>query len=129
MQKMFLRWGSILAALSVVLGAFGAHALKQVLSEKSLATFETGVRYQFYHAFALLAAGILYKEFPNKYVQFSGRLFLLGIILFSGSLYGLAAVELETQIGLRWIGAITPLGGLCFIVGWLLLAVGVSKKS
>ena len=129
MQKMFLRWGAILAALSVALGAFGAHALKQVLSEKSLATFETGVRYQFYHAFALLAAGILYKEFPNKYVQFSGRLFILGIILFSGSLYGLAALELTAQVGLRWIGAITPLGGLCFILGWLLLAVGVSKKS
>ena len=129
MQKMFLRWGAILAALSVVLGAFGAHALKQLLSEKSLATFETGVRYQIYHAFALLVAGILYKEFPNKFVQISGRLFILGIILFSGSLYGLAALELTAQVGLRWIGAITPLGGLCFILGWLLLAVGVSKKS
>ena len=129
MQKMFLRWGAILAALSVVLGAFGAHALKQVLSEKSLATFETGVRYQIYHAFALLVAGILYKEFPNKFVQISGRLFILGIILFSGSLYGLAALELTAQVGLRWIGAITPLGGLCFILGWVLLAVGFSKKS
>ncbi len=129
MQKKFLRWGAILAALSVILGAFGAHALKQVLSEKSLATFETGVRYQFYHAFALLVAGILYKEFPNKYVQSSGRLFILGIILFSGSLYGLAALELTAQVGLRWVGAITPLGGLCFIAGWVLLVIGVSKKN
>ena len=129
MQKGFLKLGALLGAISVVLGAFGAHTLKQFISEKSLLTFETGVRYQFYHAIALLFTGILYKEFSNKSLLWAGRMFCLGILLFSGSLYFLAIVNLTENAGLKGIGAITPLGGACFIAGWILLFIGVSKKN
>lgn len=129
MQKTFVRLGALLAALSVILGAFGAHALKQILSEKGLSIFETGVRYQMYHAFALLLTGILYKEFPHKYLQFAGRLFCAGILIFSGSLYVLCYIISVGQNSLNWIGAITPLGGVCFIAGWLFLAMGIKDKS
>ena len=129
MQKGFLKLAAVLGAISVVLGAFGAHTLKQFISEKSLLTFETGVRYQFYHAIALLFTGILYKEFSNKSLLWAGRMFSLGILLFSGSLYFLAVVNLTENAGLKGIGAITPLGGACFIAGWILLFIGVSKKN
>lgn len=129
MQKKFLKTAAVLGALSVTLGAFGAHALKQLISDKNLQTFETGVRYQFYHVIALFITGILYKDFTNNYLQWSGRLFCLGILLFSGSLYLLSFIELTDMTGLKWVGAITPLGGVCFITAWLLLAVGISKKN
>jgi uncharacterized membrane protein YgdD (TMEM256/DUF423 family) len=129
MQKRFIQAAALLGALSVILGAFGAHALKEMISEKSLAIFETGVRYQFYHAVALLLTGILYKEFTNKYVLWAGRLYGLGMLLFCGSLYFLALVDLSAQPGLKAIGAVTPLGGLCFIAGWVLLAVGAGKGA
>jgi uncharacterized membrane protein YgdD (TMEM256/DUF423 family) len=129
MQKKFLKTAAVLGALSVILGAFGAHALKQLISDKNLQTFETGVRYQFYHVIALFITGILYKDFTNNYLQWAGRLFCLGILLFSGSLYLLSFIELTDMTGLKWVGAITPLGGVCFITGWLLLALGISKKN
>jgi len=129
MQKKFLKTAAVLGALSVTLGAFGAHALKQLISDKNLQTFETGVRYQFYHVIALFITGILYKDFTNNYLQWAGRLFCLGILLFSGSLYLLSFIELTDMTGLKWVGAITPLGGVCFITAWLLLAVGISKKN
>jgi uncharacterized membrane protein YgdD (TMEM256/DUF423 family) len=128
MQKGFIKSAALLGALSVMLGAFGAHALKQLISEKSVAIFETGVRYQYYHVVALLITGILYKEFTNNYLLWAGRLFCLGMLFFCGSLYLLAFIEIATQPGLKWIGAITPLGGVCFIAGWFLLAIGVNKK-
>jgi uncharacterized membrane protein YgdD (TMEM256/DUF423 family) len=128
MQKSFLKTAAFLGALSVILGAFGAHALKQLVSDKSLSTFETGIRYQFYHVAALFITGILYKEFTNNYLQWAGRLFCLGMLLFSGSLYLLSFIELANMPGLKWIGAITPIGGVCFISGWLLLAIGIQKK-
>ena len=124
MNKNFLRAGALFAAVAVICGAFGAHFLKTKLSAEGLQTFETAVRYQFYHAFALLVTGILYKEFSNKLLKWAGNLFTAGIILFSGSLYVLSGVQ-----SLKWIGAITPLGGLCFITGWILFAVGVMKKN
>ena len=129
MQKGFLKLAALLGALSVILGAFGAHALKSRISEKSLAIFETGVRYQYYHVIALVIAGILYKEFANNFLQWAGRLFCVGILLFSGSLYFLAFTEMSELIGLKWVGAITPIGGACFIAGWLLLALGISKSN
>ena len=129
MQKEFLKTAAVLGALSVILGAFGAHALKQLISDKNLQTFETGVRYQFYHVIALFITGILYKDFTNNYLQWAGRLFCLGILLFSGSLYLLSFIELTDMTGLKWVGAITPLGGVCFIIAWLLLALGISKKN
>lgn len=129
MHSFFLKTAALLGGLAVVLGAFGAHALKQLLNEKYLATFETAVRYQFYHVFALIAVGFLFKEFPNTYLLWSGRLFCYGILIFSGSLYLLTALEAMGQQGFKWLGAITPIGGLCLIAGWILMAIGIANKS
>ncbi|MBC7887677.1 MAG: DUF423 domain-containing protein [Ferruginibacter sp.] len=129
MQSSFLKTAALLGALAVAAGAFGAHALKQLISDKYLAVFETAVRYQFYHAFALLAVGIIFKEFPNNYLLWSGRLFCYGILIFSGSLYLLTLLEAMGQQGFKWLGAITPVGGLCLIAGWILLAIGIANKS
>jgi uncharacterized membrane protein YgdD (TMEM256/DUF423 family) len=129
MHKGFLKTASIFGLISVALGAFAAHSLKQHISDYALGIFETGVRYQFYHVFALLASGILYKDFQNKFIKLSGALFITGIILFSGSLYLLTYIKAAMVPGYNWVGAITPFGGLCFIVGWFFLFAGVFKKS
>lgn len=128
MHKGYLKTAAILGALSVAFGAFAAHTLKQNISDYALGIFETAVKYQFYHVFALLAAGILYNQFPNKFMKLSGRLFIAGIILFSGSLYVLTAIKGAELPGYNWIGAITPFGGLCFIAGWISLFIGISKR-
>lgn len=128
MNKSFLKIAAILGVLSVALGAFGAHALKQHLAADELAVFETAVRYQFYHAFALLAAGILFKEYSSKWIKYSGNFFITGIILFSGSLYLLTFLKANDIAGLNWVGAITPFGGLSFIIGWLCLFLAIRKK-
>jgi uncharacterized membrane protein YgdD (TMEM256/DUF423 family) len=124
MHKGFLKTSFLLAALSVILGAFAAHGLKKIIAESSLVTFETGVKYQFYHALGLMMIGILYQEYKSKYVLLAGKLFIVGTLLFSGSLYLLALLKPSYT----FIGAITPFGGLSFIVGWVLLFLGVSKK-
>ena len=128
MHKGYLKTASLFGALSVALGAFAAHTLKGTVSAYALEIFETSVRYQFYHVFALLAVGIIYKEFPNKALLWSGRLFIAGMILFSGSLYALAAIKAAVIPGYNWIGAITPLGGVCFILGWIFLFAGCTRK-
>ena len=128
MHKFFLITGSLLGALSVALGAFGAHSLKRIVSPEAVATFETGVRYQFYHTFALLLIAVLYEKFPNKWLVWAGNSFLLGILLFCGSLYLLTLLNATNTVGLRKIGIVTPFGGLFFIAGWLLLMWGVSRK-
>ncbi len=124
MNRKFLISGALLAALAVMAGAFGAHALKTRLSPESLQTFETAVRYQFYHALGLLAVGILYASFPGKLMQWAGHLFIAGIIFFSGSLYLLCGLDT-----IKWIGAVTPVGGLCFIAGWILIAAACARKD
>lgn len=129
MHKGFLKSGVLFAMLAVMFGAFGAHALKEMISERALTTFETGVRYQFFHAIALVLTGILYKEFKTGMVLWAGRLFFVGILLFSFSLYFLSAIQAAVQPGFRWVGAITPLGGLCFISGWVLLFMAFIKKT
>lgn len=129
MHKGFLKIAAIIGILSVALGAFAAHALKGLVSDHSVATFETGVRYQFYHVFALMAVGILYKDFPSGKLIWAGRLFLLGILLFSGSLYTLAIVQASVKPGYNWIGAITPFGGICFISGWFLMFLSFFRKN
>ena len=129
MHKGFIKTAAILGFLSVILGAFAAHALKELLSDYAVNIFETGVRYQFYHVFALLAAGILYKEFPNQFIKWSGIFFIAGIILFSGSLYFLTYVKGTIMPGYKWIGPITPIGGLFFILGWLFLFIGCFKNK
>ena len=129
MHKGFLKIAAVIGSLSVVLGAFAAHSLKGMISDHAIATFETGVRYQFYHVFALLAVGILYKDFPFKTMIWAGRFFIAGIILFSVSLYLLAMFQAAVQPGYKWIGAITPFGGACFITGWILLFISFFKKN
>jgi uncharacterized membrane protein YgdD (TMEM256/DUF423 family) len=128
MFKPALKAGALFAMLAVILGAFGAHSLKQVLTENMLAVFETGVRYQFYHSFALLAAGILFSEYPSKQVSRAALFFTIGILLFCGSLYVMVVLSIFGY-GLGIVGVITPIGGLFFILGWLFLFIGISKKG
>ena len=128
MHKGFLKTAAILGALSVALGAFAAHGLKQILSADILQIFETAVRYQFYHVFALLATGILYAAFPGKLMKWAGYLFIIGIILFSGSLYLLCYAK-HNALPLNWLGAITPFGGAAFIAGWLMLFAAVTRRN
>ncbi|MBI2282493.1 MAG: DUF423 domain-containing protein [Bacteroidetes bacterium] len=125
MHKSFLVTAAILGAASVAIGAFGAHGLKSILNAEALTTYETAVRYQFYHVFALALTGVLYQSFPNKKMIRAGYFFIAGIVLFSGSLY------LLTLAGpaYRWLGAITPFGGVCFITGWLHLAAGIRDQG
>jgi len=113
---MFFSLGAVFAALAVAFGAFGAHALRATLSPEDLATFEVGVRYQMYHALGLLVVAWATTQWEATTVTAAGWAFVLGIVLFSGSLYVLVLS------GMRWLGAVTPLGGVAFIVGWLLLA-------
>jgi uncharacterized membrane protein YgdD (TMEM256/DUF423 family) len=116
MERLFFILASILAFLSVAAGAFGAHGLKTRLSPEMLSTFETGVRYHFYHAIALFLAAWAYMRWPTSATATAGWLFVAGIVIFSGSLYAL------TLSGQRWLGAITPFGGLALLAGWLCLA-------
>lgn len=114
--------GALLAAVAVAAGAFGAHGLRGRLSPGDLATFETAARYQMYHGLGLVAVALL-AERGITGLNVSGWLFLVGILLFSGSLY------LLTLAGLRWMGAVTPLGGVAFILGWVMLAVAGWRQS
>jgi uncharacterized membrane protein YgdD (TMEM256/DUF423 family) len=115
-ERVFLALGAVLAGLAVGLGAFGAHGLRTVLSADDLATFEIGVRYQMYHALALLAVAWAAGRWGSASTLWAGWLFVAGIVLFSGSLY------LLVLSGPRWLVAVTPVGGLAFLAGWLLLA-------
>lgn len=117
----------VAGGLAVILGAFGAHALKARLTADQLQSFETGVRYQMYHAFALFAcAWLLDRGAPAAGT--AGTLMLAGILLFSGSIYLLATRELTGLTNYRWLGPVTPLGGLCFIVGWITLAAAALRS-
>jgi uncharacterized membrane protein YgdD (TMEM256/DUF423 family) len=128
MQKIHLILGSILASLGVILGAFGAHGLKQIVPPETVASYQTGVQYQMYHAFALFIVGILSERLSSNLVNWAGGFFVLGIVLFSGSLYLLASLKAMNKIGVSGIGIITPIGGLMFIIGWILLMVAIIKK-
>lgn len=114
--------GAIFMAVGVLLGAFGAHALKKVLSPEMLAVYKTGVEYQFYHALGLLAIGMIGFHIESKWLRWSGILLIVGIIIFSGSLYALSIS------GIKILGAITPIGGLSFVAGWICLAVGIVQQ-
>ena len=121
MHKGLLKLGAILGAITIILGAFAAHTIKSRVAPDVLTIFETGVRYQMYHVFAIFLTGILYKEFPTKNIVWAGRLFLIGIIIFSGSLYLLTYIKAIAANNFLWLGAITPFGGVAFIAGWGLL--------
>ncbi|MBL7690611.1 MAG: DUF423 domain-containing protein [Flavipsychrobacter sp.] len=125
MYRQALVSGSLLAALAVILGAFGAHALKALVTPEKLLVFETGVRYHFYHSLALLATGIIYSHFPAKQLRLATGLFLTGIALFSGSLYAMVFVSISGG-SLGPLGVITPIGGLFFIAAWIMLALGIT---
>lgn len=128
MRKGYIVTASALLALAVILGAFGAHELKQIVPPETVSTFETGVRYHFYHSFALLATGILFERGRVGWMKFAAFAFIAGIILFSGSLYVLTMIKATETAGLRGIGIITPFGGLFFVAGWIALAIAVSLK-
>lgn len=127
-SKTILTSAALFGALAVGLGAFGAHGLRQVAEPDAIRIFETAVRYHFYHVFALLALGILAHLFPSQRTSWNwaNRLFVAGILIFSGSLYLLTVAKI-TGAGMGWLGAITPIGGLGFIGGWLMLALGVRR--
>jgi uncharacterized membrane protein YgdD (TMEM256/DUF423 family) len=122
MDRLFITLGALSGLLAVGAGAFGAHALRQRLSADMLGVYQTGVTYQMYHALALLGVGILLARFSidgSTWLSAAGWLFVAGTLLFSGSLY------LLSLSGTAWLGAITPLGGICFLLGWLALAIGI----
>jgi uncharacterized membrane protein YgdD (TMEM256/DUF423 family) len=127
MNKTFLIIAAIIGALTVALGAFGSHGLKDKVNEYTLGIFETAVRYQFYHVFALLAVGLLFQPYNNSWMLWSGRFFIAGIILFCGSLYALTYFLANNNESMKWLGALTPFGGLCFIAGWICMAVVIFK--
>ena len=128
MHRWFLVTASLIGALSVALGAFAAHTLRQAAPADVVASFETGVRYQFYHAFALLAVAILFEKYAGSLLQWAGNCFQVGIILFSGSLYVITALKVaEAKIPV-WIGVLTPFGGLFFIAGWILMVIAFIRK-
>jgi uncharacterized membrane protein YgdD (TMEM256/DUF423 family) len=128
MQKVLFFIGCLLASVAVILGAFGAHALKTKLEPEQLQVFETGVRYQMYHAVAIILVAFFYEKLNPGWLNYSGIFFIAGIIFFSGSLYLLANKNLLHIEGWKFLGPITPLGGLCFIIGWLLFAFSALKK-
>ena len=130
MHKKFLVVASFFGGLAVALGAFGAHGLESITDdEKILHGFQTGVQYQMVHALALLAIGILFEKFPDSWLRWAANSFIAGIILFSGSLYMLTFLKIQDSSFVRFIGPVTPLGGLFFIAGWLFLLIAVIKKK
>lgn len=122
--KSLLISGSLFLALAVCFGAFGAHIVEGMLTPERFEVYQTGVSYHFYHSFGLLAAGILSLHFQNsRWFRLSGIFLLSGILIFSGSLY------LLTLTDTSWLGMITPIGGIAFILGWSFLAIGVAKEN
>ncbi len=125
-SKLSIIVGTISAAMAVLAGAFVAHGLKQILSPEMLSVFETAVRYQMYHAFALIVTGMIASQSKlktNSQFRFASALFASGTILFSGSLYALVLMNV------RWLGMVTPVGGICFVAGWAFFAIAVWKSS
>jgi uncharacterized membrane protein YgdD (TMEM256/DUF423 family) len=122
MERVFFAIGSLSAFIAVAAGAFGAHALKSRLTPDMLAVFEVGVRYQMYHAFAVIACAWACRRWPGTLVTTGAWLFVAGTFLFSGSLYVLSVT------GVRWLGAITPIGGLALLAGWACLATAAIRS-
>jgi uncharacterized membrane protein YgdD (TMEM256/DUF423 family) len=121
MDRFFFSAGSLAAFVAVGFGAFGAHSLRSRLSPEMLTIFEVGVRYQMYHALGLIAVAWATTRWPESYLNAAGWAFIVGIIIFSGSLY------LLSLTGMRWLGAITPIGGISFLLGWAILVWSVGR--
>ena len=133
MQRNLVKFAGYSGAIAVALGALGAHYLKQkvtegVLTDDNVQSFDTAVKYQVYHTLALLCIAILYDKLNRKYADFSRVCFTVGIVLFSGSIYILSTRALFGIEGLRWLGPVTPIGGVLFIVGWLALAFSAYSR-
>jgi uncharacterized membrane protein YgdD (TMEM256/DUF423 family) len=122
MDRLFFSLGALSAMIAVAAGAFGAHALRERLSPEYLAVFETAARYQMYHALALLVVAWAVNRWPGALLTWAGWLFLVGMVLFSGSLYALALT------GARWLGAVTPIGGAAFLAAWACLALAARNS-
>lgn len=129
MNKKFITTGALLGAIAVALGAFGAHGLKKIVDAETVQTFQTGVQYQMYHSLALLITGLLYEKCSQKLIRIAGGLFIIGIILFSGSLYVLTAGRAGEMNSFDKFGIITPFGGVSFIAGWMFLFLAAMKTS
>jgi uncharacterized membrane protein YgdD (TMEM256/DUF423 family) len=134
MQKRLLQFSGFSAALSVILGALAAHGLKSkletgLITESNLQSFDTAARYQMYHSLALLAMTFLIERFSVKWITSAAYCFMIGIVLFSGSIYILSTSKLMGLGNVQWLGPITPIGGLFFVLGWILLALsGIKNK-
>jgi uncharacterized membrane protein YgdD (TMEM256/DUF423 family) len=128
MHKQFAALSALFAAVAVALGAFAAHGLKQMYSLEELNIFETGVKYQMYHALGLGLVAIYYNINRHKFIKLAGWLFVTGMLIFSGSLYVLSYCKFLQAANWYWLGAITPLGGLCFIFGWAILFFTFIRK-
>jgi len=123
MDRFFFAVGAVLAFIGVAAGAFGAHGLEGRVPVERLATFETGVRYQMYHAFALMLIALAATRWTGSALQVAGWLFIGGTVIFCGTLYAL------TLGGPRWLGAVTPIGGLAFLAGWAVTAVAILRSG
>lgn len=129
MSKSILSSAALLGALAVILGAFGAHGLKQLVPPETVTTFDTGVRYHFYHVFALLATGLIAMHVQSAHLRRAAQCFLIGILLFSGSLYLLTLLKATDTVGLSKLGLITPIGGVFLVVGWIFLFLALLKRN
>jgi uncharacterized membrane protein YgdD (TMEM256/DUF423 family) len=128
MNRIFLRVAALFGGLAVISGAFLAHELKQKMPPSAIEVYETAVRYQFYHVFALLACGILSERFAGSHIKQAGRFFILGILLFCGSLYTISALITNGVTVPLVLGILTPLGGASFIAGWIFLTLAVRRE-
>jgi uncharacterized membrane protein YgdD (TMEM256/DUF423 family) len=130
MLKRYVIISAILGGSGVALGAFGAHGLQNLTKdERILHGFQTAVQYQVYHALALLGVALLTDKFPGQWIKWAGYLFIAGIILFSGSLYLLTFLKMQESGAVKWVGPITPVGGIGFILGWLCILFAATRSK
>jgi uncharacterized membrane protein YgdD (TMEM256/DUF423 family) len=130
MHRSFLFIGALFGGLAVALGALGAHGLQQMTNdEKILHAFQTAVQYQVYHALGLILLSLIYEKIPGSLISWAAYLFIGGIILFSGSIYALTAIRISGKTGFDGVGIITPIGGLFFIAGWLLILLAAFRTE
>jgi uncharacterized membrane protein YgdD (TMEM256/DUF423 family) len=127
-MKLFLILGTLLAGLGVALGAFGAHGLKKLVDAETVSIYQTGVQYQMYHALALILVGMLAQKMDSSLISYAGFFFIGGIVCFSGSLYLLSSFRAMNKAVPAFVYPITPLGGILFILGWVLLLFALLKK-